>query len=448
MSVDTAFLRLREANPAPQPELLLDDGLDLAALLEATEQRSTEMQTREPIAAKPHKTPPPRRNLILVMAAIAIAVVVGLVVFLPGDEEAPIADDNQPTVTSAPEAVEEPAPPVAEPVAVAESYFEAFNAGDEAAVLALFAPDIAISDNFQGDWNLANWENLLAWNVAQGTTHPDASCSAADGTVECRTDNQDALVQASNDIGVPTTVRFEVVDGLIAVLDFQYGQPDFFRVSDPFEAYVDAQHGASDEAIRAKEGWHDTDLAESRLNGAARSQLATEWADWGLASIADFAATFNTHDAEPFFALLTDGDSWGPDAPSRESYTRLMATDETTIYDLSNCRTAGVVGETLQVSCDQIVTDAYGGRSGSVVGGTLTIRVQPDGLISGVTDEWNGPAIISFHEDFITWLAATYPEVHASTTWDHILPAAGDYERMIPYIDEFVAQSDVFPMSG
>ncbi len=45
MSVDTAFARLRDANPVPEPARLRDKSQDLNALLAATRQRSMEMDT-------------------------------------------------------------------------------------------------------------------------------------------------------------------------------------------------------------------------------------------------------------------------------------------------------------------------------------------------------------------------------------------------------------------
>lgn len=135
MSVDTAFRVFVDANPVPDPALLTEEP-ERDVLLAATLQRSTEMQTQEPMTTSP-KERPPRRNLILATAAIAIAVIVGLVVFLPEDD--PQVGDQQPVPTTTPTPVTEPEVPttlsveeatLAANTATLEAMIAARNSGD------------------------------------------------------------------------------------------------------------------------------------------------------------------------------------------------------------------------------------------------------------------------------------------------------------------------------
>jgi hypothetical protein len=82
MSIDTAMERLRAANPAPDTRLLRDESDDLTALLAATWQRSTNMQTKQPTNQEPVNHQKTRGWVIALAAAAVVLVVVGIASFL------------------------------------------------------------------------------------------------------------------------------------------------------------------------------------------------------------------------------------------------------------------------------------------------------------------------------------------------------------------------------
>ncbi len=51
---------------------------------------------------------------------------------------------------------------------------------------------------------------------------------------------------------------------------------------------------------------------------------------------------------------------------------------------------------------------------------------------------------------FEQWLLAAHPDVHAQITWievgEHRIPSADDQALAAQFSDEFVAQSDVYPL--
>ena len=88
MSVDTAFTRLRDANPVPEPGWLRDESQDLGALLTTTRQRSMDM-SKEPEPLETQKPPTPiwRKAMpALVAAAVVILVAAGFLLLARNDE--------------------------------------------------------------------------------------------------------------------------------------------------------------------------------------------------------------------------------------------------------------------------------------------------------------------------------------------------------------------------
>lgn len=163
MSVDTAFRVFSEANPVPDPAVLTEQP-ELEALLAATAKRSTEMQTQEPVDVTPSPRPP-RRNLILAVAAIAVAVLVGVVILLPGDD----GQVAETTPTTAPAALEEPDVPttlspdeatLAANQATLDDMIEARNSGEFDAWVGYFADraEVFASSN-PDDW--MEWQRAV-----------------------------------------------------------------------------------------------------------------------------------------------------------------------------------------------------------------------------------------------------------------------------------------------
>jgi hypothetical protein len=114
MSIETSFQQLREANPVPDPMLLTEGSVDLAALLITTKQRSTEMQTQE-LTTTPPPPSPPRRPWRIAVAAAAVALVIGasLVIANLGGSSVVVDETPAPTTTVAPPTTTlAPTPPV------------------------------------------------------------------------------------------------------------------------------------------------------------------------------------------------------------------------------------------------------------------------------------------------------------------------------------------------
>jgi hypothetical protein len=99
MSIETAMDRLRAANPAPDTRLLRDQSDDLNVLLSETWQRSTNVQTQQPLQMQePQK--PRRRGWLVAAAAFAVVVVVGLGIgLITMNADNPPASTPTPTTT-------------------------------------------------------------------------------------------------------------------------------------------------------------------------------------------------------------------------------------------------------------------------------------------------------------------------------------------------------------
>lgn len=115
MSIDTATQRLRNANPAPDPNLLRNDSDDLTALLHATWQRSTTVQTQQTHMPIPTKKPKTRGWLIAVAVAAATIIVIGAVALLPLVQGSDEVADTPPTTLDAARTPTTEAPAVTTP---------------------------------------------------------------------------------------------------------------------------------------------------------------------------------------------------------------------------------------------------------------------------------------------------------------------------------------------
>ena len=78
----------------------------------------------------------------------------------------------------------------ADALATTEAWFEAYDEGSVAGMLALMAPDAELAEIF-GPMPLEEWETFYTWKLAEGTQLVDRECSAtaeedsAEVTVEC-----------------------------------------------------------------------------------------------------------------------------------------------------------------------------------------------------------------------------------------------------------------------
>ncbi len=164
-------------------------------------------------------------------------------------------------------------------LSVTDAYFEAYNAGDVEAVLALFEPDATFSDNF-GSQTRADWEQLLVWNAAQGTALSPPNCTVAGEvsgvavTVSCPHDNLDAQVQAVDGPPVPINLTLTVAPDGISDWVSIFGQPDFNTVGIPFDSWMTVNHPEDLEAVGFG-NWTTVDEAEE--NGILSARYAAEW---------------------------------------------------------------------------------------------------------------------------------------------------------------------------
>ena len=104
MSVDTAFRRLRQANPVPEPAGLREQRQASAAFLQTTQQRSEQMQTQDkPTVERGVRPMASRRRWLIPALAAATAIVAAVIVVMAsgGDDSSEVAapDQEQPPVT-------------------------------------------------------------------------------------------------------------------------------------------------------------------------------------------------------------------------------------------------------------------------------------------------------------------------------------------------------------
>jgi len=216
-----------EAPPFPHSDVVVIRG-DRSHRRRAMETAPTTTEQRKPWWRGP-------RVAFGVVAATAVVVLAGFAIVALVDSDEPFAS--------------------ADGLSVADAYFEAYNAGDVEAVLALFEPDATFSGDF-GPWVRADWEQLLVWNAAQGTALTAPDCIAVDEvagesvTVSCPHENLDALVQAHAACGVPIQLTLTVTpDGISDWVSF-FGDPNFDVVGVPFTSWVSREHPEDVDAVR------------------------------------------------------------------------------------------------------------------------------------------------------------------------------------------------------
>jgi hypothetical protein len=227
-------------------------------------------------------SPSPGR-IVLVTAGFAIAVLllVGGAVWLtqarPGLD---VVDQPTNTNVKPDQTTSVPVFGAAEALAVADAYFTAYNEGDVEAVKRLFATDAEFATNL-GPEDRAEWEQVLAWNAAQGTVLTRRDCRVDDEdsgisvTLYCPHDNLDALVQAVGADPVPINLTLIVTPSGVEKWTFLFGPPDFNVVGRPFGRWMANNH--PDEAATVGFGnW--ASIEEAEQNGILTAQYAAAWA--------------------------------------------------------------------------------------------------------------------------------------------------------------------------
>ena len=194
---------------------------------------------------------------------------------------------TQPPTTTAPSTsttttAAEPLFTVDDALSVADAYFEAYNAGDVEAVLGLFEPDATFSDSF-GSQTRTDWEQLVVWNAAQGTTLSPPDCTVTEEvpglsmTLSCSHFNHDALVQALDGAPVPITLTLTVTPDGISQWRSIFGFPTFNIFASPFRGWMKENH-PEDEFAVGFGNW--TSVKEAEQNGILTAHYADEWATY------------------------------------------------------------------------------------------------------------------------------------------------------------------------
>jgi len=264
------------ANPVEVEDLRNMVELDNAKYLATLEKRSSEVTQLDTKKndQKEKKTASPW----LVAAAVAIVAGIGLIVVNQGSE----------------------APLVSQPDAEAsvDAWFDAYNAGDDEAVLALFAPGVAISSSFgpgesnkgaeaveEGSSTLDEWTMFLAWNTAQGSNYTPQECSVDEidsgvsVTVTCSTGSRDGLGQAVDSPPVATDLVVVVTAEGISEISFEYERSGFTQVGGRFSNWMAVNHPEIVEAGTVGFGNWAT-VEEARANGLLTAQYGAEWATY------------------------------------------------------------------------------------------------------------------------------------------------------------------------
>lgn len=224
MSIDTAFERLREANPVPRPELLRGENDEISVVRTPEPWRRDEMDTQT-IERKPAPTGG-RRKWLPALAGAAVVALVAIGISTWGTDEAPTAQG---------------------PVGVAEAFLAAMADGDIAAIDELLAPDATVL--YPPAASAADWDAHIRWSEAAGFDHRPETCEqpiAADETVvDCSVVIESLWADALGaEIGQTDAYRLRVVDGAIqsVVVRAENSPAPMTEVWDTFHEWVAENH--------------------------------------------------------------------------------------------------------------------------------------------------------------------------------------------------------------
>lgn len=349
------------------------------------------------IETLPEAKPPDRSRGPLIAAAVAAVVLIATIgILLTNRDEQPVVSPVVPTtsavVPTTIASLEGITPE--EALSVADSYFTAFNAGDTDAVLALFTPDVVVSEGYQGaasvsETNFTEWVIFLTWEAAQETTYPQPECQVTDQTpddvtVVCETDNLQGMARAVNSPGVPTTITMVVGTGGIESLSslFDISTISWPDLNDPFDAWMAAQFPEDPLAAVATGDW--TSREEAEQNGLLRVQRAEEWVSFATGAVEQAFADFNAGDLEGFLSRFQSSTAILDVAPSdaRDVFAAQMAAG--TQYSVDGCVTNGVSAFRLLIECAITTTDGS-----TSTDATVSMGVSASGTIgtSAITND-------------------------------------------------------------
>ena len=237
MSVDTAFARLRDANPVPEPARLRDKYQDLNALLAATRQRSMEMDTELEIVETQKTATPMWRKALPALVAAAVAILIGAAVLL-------LVRDTEPDVADTPQGM-------------AVLFIE----GDAETAVKLLATDAVFEDALAT--SVEEYAAVREWQVAIGGFETVTGCSETPigSTVEvsCTYTFGNAWTDALG-VGPFTGSQYDFVvsGGLIQELHQTFDDSEFSpQAWEVFMRWLGINHAADRNPIVERGGFED-----------------------------------------------------------------------------------------------------------------------------------------------------------------------------------------------
>jgi hypothetical protein len=263
------FARYAELDPAMEESQSLDwDGVN-AALLVTTDGRTARMTIEEKSETGTKEQDQKRKGWVAAIAFAAVVVVVGGAILLNAQTEGldPASTPMEPPTND-------------EALGIMASYFDAYDAGDVEAVLALFEPDATLASS--GDaMTIDDLEQYLTWNLAQATVQTPMECTVQETedqdtiNVTCAFTHLPASAAAVDGPAVPHNVYTVVSSEGIRSFESHFYQPNFRTVDVHFFEWMNETH--PEDRFRLDFGiWDSIDEAEQL--GLLRAGYVIEWA--------------------------------------------------------------------------------------------------------------------------------------------------------------------------
>ncbi len=401
-------------------------------------------------------------------AAAAVLVVLGIVVTSDDDSPVETADDSTAqTVEEPPTSADEPVQGSSDEalaVAVAESYFDAFAAGDVEAIMALLDADVVFTNKF-GSQTRDEFEVFTTWQIASEAEFVGQACSANEAAdsieVVCTYAEDSAPGRAVGAPPVENTTIMVVVAGAITSFANDFGPPDYLSVNIPFKEWVAVNHPGDEELADCCGG--DT-IESAQSNGELRARYAPEWAAYLEANDCTYylvclsgpageaigvaGAYFDAYEAgdvDGIMALFAPGAEIAslPVAATRDEFEVLITWDvaqgATNLF--RTCSASESTGS-VEVTCVyrdlQSVAQAVGAPP---VENTMTLVVI-NGAITSYVNIFGQPDYNTVNTPFDAWMAENHPEdaeAAACCGGDTVVEAASNGALRASYSEEWAA---------
>lgn len=394
------------ANPVPRLDLLDPvETLDLRHF-EVIRTRSADMQTRDRTEMD-QEPEPPRRGLLIGVAAAALVLIGALVIFL-NQGEAPVADDT-PVVTTAPESLSTPAA-----VDVANGFVEALGAADMQLAASYVAPGKTLAV-LSVDEPTAAWQRATGFQILPGQCEEQNTTSA--GVRVLCAYSYDGL--RSDEIGKgPYGGNFfniTVKDGqVVAVSDsFEFMTNDFSaEMWEPFALWVAAAY-PDDSSLMYEDSTQSQEMHTTEAN-RLWEQHTKEYVDRLNMTPVEigtaFLAAYATEDEQLGASYAAPGTNLPFGTPEWDQWGQ--ATGFEVLPGACEERTSPA--REIQVRCSY---EYHGLRSDEIGLGPfgdnwLDLTVE-NGLITSATDHFETGSnnfSAQMWEPFAAWVAGAYPE--------------------------------------